>query len=64
MDQWFWKRINIKKNYKNSKDQGPFIIINGALLDSRKYELELFGEEEMMVQLFMEHLKGIESLIN
>jgi two-component system nitrogen regulation response regulator NtrX len=34
----------IYKNYKRSK--GPFIIINGALLDSKKYELELFGEEK------------------
>ena len=25
--------------------KGPFIIINGALLDAKKYELELFGEE-------------------
>ena len=35
---------NIYKNSKRSK--GPFIIINGALLDSKKYELELFGEEK------------------
>jgi len=33
--------------YKNSKRKnGPFIIINGALLDIKKYELELFGEEK------------------
>ncbi len=32
-----------KKSKRNSK---PFIILNGALLDSNKYELELFGEEK------------------
>ena len=32
-----------KKSKRNSK---PFIVINGALLDSEKYELELFGEEK------------------
>ena len=30
---------NLKSNY-------PFIILNGALLDNDKYELELFGEEK------------------
>jgi two-component system nitrogen regulation response regulator NtrX len=32
-----------KKSKRNSK---PFVVINGALLDSDKYELELFGEEK------------------
>ena len=32
-----------KKSKRNSK---PFVILNGALLDSNKYELELFGEEK------------------
>ena len=32
-----------KKSKRNSK---PFIILNGALLDANKYELELFGEEK------------------
>ena len=31
-------------NVSNRKNE-PFIIINGALLDIKKYELELFGEE-------------------
>ena len=34
----------IHKLSKRSKNQ--FIILNGALLDSNKYELELFGEEK------------------
>ena len=32
-----------KKSRRNNK---PFNILNGALLDSNKYELELFGEEK------------------
>ena len=35
---------NIYKNSKRSKK--PFIIINGALLDSKSYERELLGEEK------------------
>ena len=35
---------NIYKNSKRSKK--PFIIINGALLDSKSYEKELLGEEK------------------
>ena len=31
---------------KSSRNNKPFIILNGALLDSNKYELELFGEEK------------------
>ena len=41
------KELIARKIYKNSKrSEGPFIIINGALLDANKYELELFGEEK------------------
>ena len=40
------KELISRKIYKNSKrSRGPFIILNGALLDAKKYELELFGEE-------------------
>ena len=36
-----------RKIHKNSKrSKNPFVILNGALLDSDKYELELFGEEK------------------
>ena len=41
------KELIARKIHKNSKrNNRPFIIINGALLDSDKYELELFGEEK------------------
>jgi two-component system nitrogen regulation response regulator NtrX len=41
------KELVARKIHKKSKRQkGPFIIINGALLDIKKYELELFGEEK------------------
>ena len=41
------KELIARKIYKNSKRKDcPFIIINGALLDAKKYELELFGEEK------------------
>ena len=41
------KELIARKIHKNSKrDKGPFIILNGALLDVAKYELELFGEEK------------------
>ncbi len=36
------RRIHKKSKRKNN----PFVIINGALLDKDKYELELFGEEK------------------
>ena len=40
------KELIGRKIHKKSKRQkGPFIILNGALLDIKKYELELFGEE-------------------
>ena len=41
------KELVARKIHKLSKrNKGPFIIINGALLDVKKYELELFGEEK------------------
>ena len=41
------KELIARKIHKQSKRQkGPFIIINGALLNIEKYELELFGEEK------------------
>ena len=41
------KELIARKIHKNSKrNKKPFIIINGALLDSSKYELELFGEDK------------------
>ena len=41
------KELIARKINKNSKrNEGPFIILNGALLESEKYELELFGEEK------------------
>ncbi len=40
------KELIARKIYKKSKrSQKPFVILNGALLDSQKYELELLGEE-------------------
>jgi two-component system nitrogen regulation response regulator NtrX len=41
------KELIARKIHKNSKrNKKPFVILNGALLDSNKYELELFGEEK------------------
>ena len=41
------KELIARKIHKKSKRKNnPFIIINGALLDTSKYELELFGEEK------------------
>ncbi len=41
------KELVARKIHKSSKRSGsPFVILNGALLDSNKYELELFGEEK------------------
>ena len=40
------KELIARKIHKLSqRNQGPFVILNGALLDVKKYELELFGEE-------------------
>ena len=41
------KELIARKIHKKSKrNNKPFIILNGALLDSNKYEQELFGEEK------------------
>ncbi|MDB3949749.1 sigma-54 dependent transcriptional regulator [Candidatus Pelagibacter sp.] len=41
------KELIARKIHKESRRQkGPFIVLNGALLDMEKYELELFGEEK------------------
>ena len=41
------KELVARKIHKSSKRQkNSFVILNGALLDSNKYELELFGEEK------------------
>jgi two-component system nitrogen regulation response regulator NtrX len=41
------KELIARKIHKQSKrHKKPFIILNGALLDIKKYELELFGEEK------------------
>ncbi len=41
------KELIARKIHKKSKrNNKAFIILNGALLDSNKYELELFGEEK------------------
>jgi len=41
------KELVARKIHKKSKrNDRPFIILNGALLDTNKYELELFGEEK------------------
>ena len=41
------KELIARKIYKNSKrSNGPFIILNGAILDVKSYEMELFGEEK------------------
>ena len=42
------KELIARKIHKKSKRKtGPFIVLNGALLDLEKYELELFGEEKI-----------------
>ena len=41
------KELIARKIHKNSKRSNKaFVILNGALLDANKYELELFGEEK------------------
>ena len=41
------KELLARKIHKESKrNKGAFITLNGALLDIKKYELELFGEEK------------------
>ena len=42
------KELIARKIHKISqRNKGPFIVLNGALLDVKKYELELFGEEKL-----------------
>ncbi len=42
------KELIARKIHKKSKrNNKPFVILNGALLDANKYELELFGEEKI-----------------
>ena len=42
------KELVARKIHKKSKRKdNPFVILNGALLDNNKYELELFGEEKI-----------------
>ena len=41
------KELIARKIHKKSKrNKNPFVILNGALLDTTKYEQELFGEEK------------------
>ena len=41
------KELIARKIHKlSNRNKGSFIVINGALLDIKKYELELFGEEK------------------
>ena len=41
------KELIARKLHKiSNRRKGPFAILNGALLDVKKYELELFGEEK------------------
>ena len=41
------KELIARKIHKFSKrNKNPFIVLNGAVLDSNKYELELFGQEK------------------
>ena len=41
------KELIARKIHKASaRNKNPFIVLNGALLDINKYELELFGEEK------------------
>ena len=41
------KELIARKIHKiSNRKRGPFIILNGALLDVKKYELELFGQEK------------------
>ena len=40
------KELVARQIHKNSaKNKNPFVVVNGALLDPKKYELELFGNE-------------------
>ena len=46
------KELIARKIHKaSSRNKNPFIVLNGALLDKNKYELELFGEEKENLSL-------------
>ena len=50
------KELIARKIYKKSKrNKGPFIIINGALLDIKKYEEELLAKKNRMDLFHMVH---------
>ena len=52
---------------QSSRSNKPFVVVNGALLDSQKYELELFGSEntnETISYGFFEKAKGGTLLID
>ena len=52
---------------KSSRSNKPFVVVNGALLDPEKYELELFGSEnkdETITYGFFEKAKGGTLLID
>ena len=47
------KELVARNIYRNSKRKdGPFVILNGALLDIHSYEKELFGEEKKDGSIF------------
>ena len=47
------KELIARKIHKGSaRKKAPFIILNGALLDLKKYEVELFGEEKKDGSIF------------
>ena len=52
---------------QSSRSSKPFVVVNGALLDSQKYELELFGSENINETInygFFEKAKGGTLLID
>ena len=52
---------------QSSRSNKPFVVVNGALLDSQKYELELFGSENANDTInygFFEKAKGGTLLID
>lgn len=52
---------------QSSRTNKPFVVVNGALLDSQKYELELFGSENINDTInygFFEKAKGGTLLID
>ena len=47
------KELIARQIHKNSsRNKNEFFVLNGALLDSNKYELELFGEEKSNGSIF------------